>query len=210
MQSNMFLLTIAVVLVLGTLTANYAHAETGKDDNDHDHKILIGDGPPPSKLGKLGDMYIDDKSPSFQFYLKTSKDSWTLKGSIVGTPGPAGPKGDTGPAGPKGDTGPAGPKGDTGPAGPKGDTGPAGPLGTLMSVNVNNTLSFSPGETKNVVAFCPVDTTLTGGGFATVSGVDILNSQMLSSANAWLVKATNTNAFASSVKAQAICSSITP
>jgi hypothetical protein len=66
--------------------------------------------------------------------------TWNQQGQ-AGTPGPAGPKGDTGAPGPKGDTGPAGadgaqgPKGDTGPAGadgaqgPKGDTGATGPQG---------------------------------------------------------------------------------
>ncbi len=69
-----------------------------------------------------------------------TKITWNQQGQ-AGTPGPAGPKGDTGAPGPKGDTGPAGadgaqgPKGDTGPAGadgaqgPKGDTGATGPQG---------------------------------------------------------------------------------
>jgi Collagen triple helix repeat (20 copies) len=60
--------------------------------------------------------------------------------AVNGTPGPAGPQGQTGlqgAAGPQGATGPAGPQGATGPIGPQGLTGPQGPQGTPGTGSVN-------------------------------------------------------------------------
>ncbi|HVK25229.1 MAG TPA: hypothetical protein VM677_28055 [Actinokineospora sp.] len=53
-----------------------------------------------------------------------------LNTTVIGVPGPPGPKGDTGAPGAQGGTGSAGPKGDTGAVGPKGDTGPPGAVPT--------------------------------------------------------------------------------
>jgi hypothetical protein len=67
----------------------------------------------------------------------------------AGTPGPAGPKGDTGatgPAGPQGSTGLPGPAGATGPAGPPGD-GTGGGTGNMIAVYKNGTWPDRPSTT---------------------------------------------------------------
>ena len=78
----------------------------------------------------------------------------------LGPAGPAGPTGATGPAGPAGAAGPAGPTGATGPAGPTGATGPAGPAGAAQVQYITG----DPAVGTVSRAFCPLGTTVTGGG----------------------------------------------
>jgi len=122
--------------------------EDEKDDEEDDkdnkkHKVFTGDGPPPDKLGEIGDGYIDNSSDDCDFYIKTAKKTWTFTQILCAEPGtgPAGADGATGPAGADGATGPAGADGATGatgsgltgPTGATGATGPAGADGTLGS-----------------------------------------------------------------------------
>ena len=81
--------------------------------------------------------------------------------TLIGPPGPQGPKGDTGgtgPQGPKGDTGPQGPKGDTGATGPqglkgdKGDAGPQGPQGEQGPAGVADISLSVTGATVGQIA----------------------------------------------------------
>ena len=62
---------------------------------------------------------------------RTTKISFSILKSQIGSSGPSGEKGERGVAGPKGDTGPAGPAGPPGPIGGQADgiVGPAGPPG---------------------------------------------------------------------------------
>lgn len=80
--------------------------ENEKDDEEDDkdnkkHKVFTGDGPPPDKLGEIGDGYIDNSSDDCDFYIKTAKKTWTFTQILCAEPG-------TGPAGADGATGPAG------------------------------------------------------------------------------------------------------
>jgi len=62
-----------------------------KDDDKHDddkkfkkHKVLTGDGPPPKKLGKKGDLYFDSwDDDSLEYYVKIGKKKWELRGTLV-------------------------------------------------------------------------------------------------------------------------------
>jgi len=142
MNSGLVLtIILSTAILLGALPiSNFAFA-----DDDESKKVLTGAGPPPSKLGNIGDLYIDSSGTHFIFYNKINKSTWQNLGAFQGPVGPIGPvgaqgpKGDTGPVGaqgPKGDTGPVGAQGTpgndgaTGAQGPKGDTGSTGPQGT--------------------------------------------------------------------------------
>src|SRR5437867_12327421 len=110
---------LSVTILLGTIPlSNFAFAE-----DDESKKVLTGDGPPPSKLGHAGDLYIDAYGSNLVFYHKTSTNTWQNMGTFKG------PKGDTGPQGPKGYTGANGATGAAGTQGPKGDAGAAGTHG---------------------------------------------------------------------------------
>jgi len=133
MEGKTILPVLVGILILGGLGFSDAFAQQGPNDNRN--KVLTGDGPPPDKLGNIGDIYIDNESDDFDIYENIGKNIWVLTGNLRGSTGPqgddgpAGPQGDDGPAGPQGDDGPADPQGDDGPAGPQGDDGPAGPQG---------------------------------------------------------------------------------
>jgi len=60
------------------------------DDDDGDDKkfkkgkVLTGDGPPPDKLGKKGDLYFDSwDDDSLEYYVKIGKKEWELRGTLV-------------------------------------------------------------------------------------------------------------------------------
>ena len=128
----------------GAVTHTVAFAES--DDDQHDGKVdkknrvWTGDGPPNPKLGKLGDLYIENHNNIYNIYKKTGKNTWNDIPDIQGTTGPQGPigfngtdglPGEQGPKGDKGDIGATGPQGDVGPKGDKGDIGATGPQGDV-------------------------------------------------------------------------------
>src|SRR5256885_12133314 len=143
MNSGLVLTTIlSITVLLGTIpVSNFAFA-----DDDESKKVLTGAGPPPSKLGNVGDLYIDSSGTHLIFYNKISKSTWqnlgTFQGSVgpIGPAGPQGTPGNDGATGPKGDTGPQGTPGHDGATGPKGDTGPQGTTG-------QNGVTSSKGDT---------------------------------------------------------------
>jgi len=60
------------------------------DDDKHDdkkfkkHKVLTGDGPPPEKLGKKGDLYFDSWDiDDLDYYVKIEKKVWEFRGTLV-------------------------------------------------------------------------------------------------------------------------------
>jgi hypothetical protein len=117
----------SIILLSSPLAGIQAFADD-KGPNDNSRKVLIGDGPPPGKLGELKDMYIDTKTPDLVYYMKTGKNTWTKIGDMIGPQGPKGDKGNTGATGPQGPAGPTGSKGD------KGDKGDAGQGATTISL----------------------------------------------------------------------------
>ncbi len=102
------------------------------DDDQHEGKVnkknrvWTGDGPPLAKLGKTGDLYVDNASVDLTLYEKTAKSTWTSTGTLQGPPGPQGPPGETGQQGPAGHNGTAGPQGPPGPPGQDGSPGQPG------------------------------------------------------------------------------------
>lgn len=142
MLSKLATLLIITVLVAGASSvSHFAFAETGTNSNsnngnDNDknnfkvHEVLVGDGPPPKELGKVGDLYIDDTTSNLTLYKKIADDKWNSIGSFSGIQGPAGPTGATGPQGPRGFNGTNGINGINGTQGP---AGPQGPSGTIQA-----------------------------------------------------------------------------
>ena len=66
--------SIILVLLIGSVSFDYAFADKDDDDDDNKkkkNKVLTGDGPPDKKLGKIGDGYIDNSSENCDYYLKT-------------------------------------------------------------------------------------------------------------------------------------------
>ena len=65
------------------------HDDDDDDDDDDDKKfkkgkVLTGDGPPPDKLGKKGDLYFDSRDDdSLEYYVKVGKKEWELRGTLV-------------------------------------------------------------------------------------------------------------------------------
>ncbi|MBM2851833.1 MAG: hypothetical protein HW420_380, partial [Candidatus Nitrosotenuis sp.] len=55
-----------LVLISGAFTTSLPFAFADSDDDQHDgnpakkNRVWTGDGPPPPKLGKVGDLYIDN------------------------------------------------------------------------------------------------------------------------------------------------------
>ena len=88
------ILAIATILIGSISIGTVAFAD---DDDDDDrkkkNKVLTGDGPPPNKLGKIGDLYIDNESDDFDIYEKTGKKTWELTGDLRGEQGPEGQEG---------------------------------------------------------------------------------------------------------------------
>jgi len=151
-------LLLALMLVLGSVPLSAFATNNNDDDDDwaHEgklkqkHRVWTGDGPPNKKLGKVGDLYIDNTSQDFKIYKKTAKFTWTLIGTLQGPPGGKGDAGlacwdlnengtkdldteDTngdGAVNVKDCSGSKGDKGDKGDAGPP---GPAGPPGTIRA-----------------------------------------------------------------------------
>ena len=94
----------------GAVTHTVAFAES--DDDQHDGKVdkknrvWTGDGPPNPKLGKSGDLYIDNHNNIYNIYKKTGKNTWNDIPDIQGTTGPQGPIGFNGTDGLLGEQGP--------------------------------------------------------------------------------------------------------
>ena len=127
MVSKLPALMAVAILLVGTIPITHsAIADNNNKKNDpHDHfkvhEILVGDGPPPNELGKVGDLYIDDTTPTLTLYNKTADDTWKNIGNFSGPQGPAGPPG------------PPGKNGLNGTNGAQGPPGPAGPPGAISS-----------------------------------------------------------------------------
>jgi len=77
-----------------SLEKHLKHGDTeGKCDDDKDDKghgkgkfkhVLRGDGPPPEKLGKKGDLYFDTWDiDGLDYYVKIGKKDWEFRGIIV-------------------------------------------------------------------------------------------------------------------------------
>lgn len=93
------------------IPANFVFADDDDDKNTKfkKHKVITGDGPPPTGLGKIGDLYIDSSdTDNLIIYKKTSKNTWTNLGSFQGSPGLQGLPGEQGDKGDAGEQGPAG------------------------------------------------------------------------------------------------------
>ena len=124
MVSKLPALMAVAILLVGTIPITHsAIADNNNKKNDpHDHfkvhEILVGDGPPPNELGKVGDLYIDDTTPTLTLYNKTADDTWKNIGNFSGPQGPAGPPG---------------PPGKNGLNGTNGAQGPPGPAGTVSA-----------------------------------------------------------------------------
>ena len=118
-KSILLTLILAVAILSSTLASvNYAFADS--DDDQHEGKVnkknrtWTGDGPPLPKLGKVGDIYINNVSEDLTLYKKTSKGTWTNIGIFEGPQGPAGADGAVGPQGPAGADGAVGSQGEQG------------------------------------------------------------------------------------------------
>jgi hypothetical protein len=227
MNLGLVLTTIlSITILLGTIpVSNFAFADDGESK-----KVLTGDGPPPSKLGNVGDLYIDSSGTHLVFYHKISKSTWQNLGTFQGPVGPIGtqgPKGDTGPAGPQGTpgndgaAGTQGPKGDTGPQGTPGNDGAAGPQGTP---GVDETLSFyvkrssaeviTPDMNDTIKVACDPGDSATGGGFGSFqSGANFFFNALVhdisTNVDRWVVKASNPTGSDVTVFAQEICAHVT-
>lgn len=96
-QSSFLFLVIATILLSSPLMSVTAFADS--DDDQHEGKVnkksrvWTGDGPPIQKLGKLGDLYIDNHNSIYNIYKKTAKSTWTDVPDMQGTLGPQGPQG---------------------------------------------------------------------------------------------------------------------
>ena len=118
---------IATILLSSSYAVGSVFADS--DDDQHDGKVdkknrvWAGDGPPNSKLGKVGDLYVDHHNNIYNLYKKTAKNTWTDIPDIQGTPGPQGTPGSQGP---KGDTGSTGQQGFVGADGTPGQNGQNG------------------------------------------------------------------------------------
>jgi hypothetical protein len=153
-------LMVVAILSIGTIPITHSaiadndnNAGIGNDNNDnikdaHDHfkvhEVLVGDGPPPNELGKVGDLYIDDTTSTLTLYNKTAVDAWKSIGNFSGPQGPPGPQGLQGPPGKNGTNGTNGTTGPQGPAGPQGPPGtisaqscPSGKVATGIDSNGN-------------------------------------------------------------------------
>jgi len=110
MQIKKLFLFLAVFSLLssGALSSIPAFADSDDDDTKikfKKNKVHTGDGPPPSGLAKVGDLYIDSSNlENLVLYKKINKTTWQNLGPFQGETGPAGPQGETGPAGPQGET----------------------------------------------------------------------------------------------------------
>jgi len=96
-------LAISVILLTGSL-ANTPVALADEDDDDDDdendendkrqkkNQVWTGDGPPPDRLGKIGDGYIDNSSENCDFYINTAQMTWTFVKELCGasSTGPTG------------------------------------------------------------------------------------------------------------------------
>lgn len=88
------LIFFTFAVLVGLISQPLAFADS--DDDQHEGKVnkknrvWTGDGPPLPKLGKVGDLYIDNHNGSYNIYKKTSKNTWTDVIDIQGTPGSQG------------------------------------------------------------------------------------------------------------------------
>jgi len=67
------------------LEEHLLHGDTeGKCKKFKAHDVITGDGPPPDKLGKEGDLYLDSwNEDSLEYYVKVGKNEWEFRGIIV-------------------------------------------------------------------------------------------------------------------------------
>jgi hypothetical protein len=96
-MKSALILFLTVTLALGIITPYTTFADS--DDDQHEGKVnkknrvWTGDGPPLPKLGKVGDLYIDNHNGSYNIYKKTAKNTWTDVIDIQGPPGSQGAQG---------------------------------------------------------------------------------------------------------------------
>ncbi|MEK0338432.1 MAG: PRC-barrel domain-containing protein, partial [Nitrosopumilus sp.] len=96
-------LAVFALFSSGIVSVVPAFAQAGNNSsNENSNKVLTGDGPPPKKLGKVGDLYIDSKT-NLIFYVKISANEWDGREVVGG--GGTGPAGATGATGVTGVTG---------------------------------------------------------------------------------------------------------
>lgn len=102
--------------------------------------------------------------------------------------------------------GPPGPKGERGPRGAKGEQGPAGIVETQLVTRKSATNVNAP---KQLRAFCPRGTLLTGGGYSTsILSTDLVLRESTPKGNSWLVNVTENGLagnIAWSLSVHAIC-----
>ena len=170
MQIKKLFLFLAVFSLLSSGAMSSIPAFADSDDDQHDGKVnkknrvWTGDGPPLPKLGKVGDLYIDNHNDTYNIYKKTGKNTWTDVPNIQGA-GTSGPQGETGPAGPQGETGPDGAQGMPGNNGfttlivtllePTGVNCPNGGVKIMMGIDDDNNNSLSiPSEVDSTNYVC--------------------------------------------------------
>jgi hypothetical protein len=91
-----------------------------------------------------------------------------------------------GPPGPKGDAG------DPGPQGEQGEQGPTGPVGDIETVQrISEGVVIHPGATDHATASCNPDEKVTGGGFTTGGGLEIITNLREGDNNEWVAGANN-------------------
>lgn len=97
----------------------------------------------------------------------------------------------------------------TGPAGPQGPQGPTGPPGSTTPVvsDVTLTTYAAPGSTIAQTATCPSGTVVTGGGFTTGPGVQVLASSdiTINGDHGWHVEVYNPTDTNRAVVTRALC-----
>jgi hypothetical protein len=65
---------------LGLSQATFAQQPETRP-NDASHMVFTGEGPPPDKLGKIGNLYFDSKNELIS-YVKIANDEWELRGVV--------------------------------------------------------------------------------------------------------------------------------
>jgi len=203
MNSGLVLTTIlSITVLLGTIpVSNFVFA-----DDDESKKVLTGAGPPPSKLGNVGDLYIDSSGTHLIFYNKISKSTWQNLGTFQGSVGPIGP---AGPQGTPGHEGATGPKGDTGPQGTPG-------IGGTLSFYVKRSSAevITPNMNDTIKVACDPGDSATGGGFGSFqSGANFFFNALVhditTNVDRWVIKANNPTGSDVTVFAQEICAHVT-
>lgn len=231
-----YLLLIFVGLIIFSYAISgilqYVEAENSSKANEHRNEVLTGDGPPPKKLGKIGDVYLDTHNSKLDYYVKIAKKQWEFRGSV--TEGAQGPQGEAGPLGEGctiesnsdgsatitcGNTSAIIPKGTQGEQGPPGvpcegcvDTNSIADNSVTLSKLGPDVLGiisvykvFKTDISNQITAECESGDILIGGGGSVTSG-RLLASLPSSTSEAWVSISNQVT----SITAVAICADLTP